>query len=269
MQSIGERLEEARKRRGISIREASEATKIRGDFLLNFENNQFDVNLPDIYVRGFLRNYSGFLKIDPEKIVTDFNATRLGETKPSRRDSRELFGRLELPEKPRANVESSESAGSNPARRRPEEPTDTAPRPPRSPRLASNNPELTNYVKIGLIGVGGIVALLLIVWLVLMIGKAFKEPARANTSNPPPVTENPTAVETITLIAVGDVWVKVTPVDGTVPLFDGRLARGERKTIEKHGAVRLAYNVGANLQAEINGQLFRMTSDAMGFSTIK
>ena len=33
MQSIGERLEEARKRKGISLREAAEATKIRSDFL--------------------------------------------------------------------------------------------------------------------------------------------------------------------------------------------------------------------------------------------
>jgi cytoskeleton protein RodZ len=55
MQTIGERLEEARKRKGISIREAAEATKIRGDYLHKYENNQFDIKLPEIYVRGFLR----------------------------------------------------------------------------------------------------------------------------------------------------------------------------------------------------------------------
>ena len=33
MQTIGERLEEARKKRGLSLREAAEATKIRGDYL--------------------------------------------------------------------------------------------------------------------------------------------------------------------------------------------------------------------------------------------
>ena len=63
MQSIGERLEEARKRRGISIREAAETTKIRSDFLAGFEENNFDLNLPEIYVRGFLRTYAVLLNI--------------------------------------------------------------------------------------------------------------------------------------------------------------------------------------------------------------
>ena len=53
MQSIGERLEEARKKKGISIREAADATKIRGDFLDCFEKDKFDIGIPDIYVSGF------------------------------------------------------------------------------------------------------------------------------------------------------------------------------------------------------------------------
>lgn len=59
MQTIGERLEE-RKRKGISIREASESTKIRSDYLQKFESNTFEIGLPDIYVRGFLRSYAHF-----------------------------------------------------------------------------------------------------------------------------------------------------------------------------------------------------------------
>ena len=71
MQTIGERLEEARKRKGISIREAAEATKIRGDYLHKFEGNQFDINLPEIYVRGFLRTYATYLKLSSDKINSD------------------------------------------------------------------------------------------------------------------------------------------------------------------------------------------------------
>ena len=41
MQSIGERLEEARKRNGITVREAAAATKIRGDYINSFESNTF------------------------------------------------------------------------------------------------------------------------------------------------------------------------------------------------------------------------------------
>ena len=75
---IGERLEEARKRKGLSIREAAEATKIRGDFLLEMEDNSFDIPLPQIYIRGFLKNYARFLKLDPNKILTDYDAQMLG-----------------------------------------------------------------------------------------------------------------------------------------------------------------------------------------------
>ena len=62
MQSIGERLEEARKRKGISLREAAEATKIRSDFLGYIEQNKMDFSLPEIYKRGFLKNYARYLK---------------------------------------------------------------------------------------------------------------------------------------------------------------------------------------------------------------
>src|SRR5580692_1810475 len=97
MQTIGERLEEARKRKGISLREAAEATKIRGDYLLKFESNQYDLNLPEIYVRGFLRTYAGFLKLSVDKITADFTAlghpaARSGPRMPSR----EIYGRMDL-----------------------------------------------------------------------------------------------------------------------------------------------------------------------------
>ena len=71
--AIGQKLEDARNRKGISIREASESTKIRGDFLTSFEAGNFDINLPEVYLRGFIRVYARFLGIDPESAVADLN----------------------------------------------------------------------------------------------------------------------------------------------------------------------------------------------------
>lgn len=71
--AIGQKLEEARNRKGISIREASESTKIRGDFLTSFESGNFDINLPEVYLRGFIRVYARFLGIDPESAVSDLS----------------------------------------------------------------------------------------------------------------------------------------------------------------------------------------------------
>ncbi|MGF1451295.1 MAG: helix-turn-helix domain-containing protein [Opitutales bacterium] len=100
MASIGDRLEEARKRQGISIRDAAEATKIRGDFLLSFENNKFDIDLPEVYRRGFLKNYARYLKLDPERVAADYQALVNANAKGARRGEqpRETYGRMEVTE---------------------------------------------------------------------------------------------------------------------------------------------------------------------------
>src|SRR5438128_1832968 len=95
MQTIGERLEEARKKKGISIREAAEATKIRGDYLQKFESNQFDIGLTEIYTRGFLRNYANYLKLPADRILNDYAALGRGEVRP-RQPSREIYGRMDI-----------------------------------------------------------------------------------------------------------------------------------------------------------------------------
>src|SRR5476651_2615498 len=95
MQTIGERFEEARKKKGISIREAAEATKIRGDYLQKFESNHFDIGLTEIYTRGFLRNYANFLKVPADRLLADFAALGLAEPRP-RQPSREVYGRMDI-----------------------------------------------------------------------------------------------------------------------------------------------------------------------------
>ena len=97
MQTIGERLEEARKRKGISLREAAEVTKIRSDYLGYLEQNKFDFDLPEIYRSGFIKNYARYLKLDPEKILTDYNTQRLGMAR-NKRAATEWFGTSEARE---------------------------------------------------------------------------------------------------------------------------------------------------------------------------
>src|ERR1035441_2905952 len=94
MQTIGERLEEARKKRGISIREAAEATKIRGEYLQKFEGNQFEIGLTDLYTRGLLRGYANYLRIPSDRLLNDYAALRGGESR-VRQPSREGYGRID------------------------------------------------------------------------------------------------------------------------------------------------------------------------------
>ncbi len=99
--AIGQKLEEARNRKGISIREASESTKIRGDYLTSFESGNFDLKLPEVYLRGFIRVYARFLGIDPESAVSDLNI-ELG-IKPNKTNRKNLgtIGSNESGENPR------------------------------------------------------------------------------------------------------------------------------------------------------------------------
>ena len=95
--AIGQKLEEARNRKGISIREASESTKIRGDYLSAFESGQFDVRLPEVYLRGFIRLYSRFLGLDQDAMLADLDI-ELGNS--SSKSQKKSLGSLTSPETP-------------------------------------------------------------------------------------------------------------------------------------------------------------------------
>ena len=165
--TIGERLEEARKRKGVSIREAAEATKIRGDYLLAMETNRIEeIGLPQIYVRGFLKNYARFVKADPTKILTDYDAYLARRAVTGNGSSKESLGRVELPDdKEVANDETSSTSRNT-------ENTNTAQRPPLAPpptNFSGERPPPADgvdnalYLKIAVIsGSVGIVVLLLV-----------------------------------------------------------------------------------------------------------
>src|SRR5215212_5142724 len=126
MQTIGERLEEARKKKGISIREAAEATKIRGDYLQKFETNHFDIGLTEIYTRGFLRTYANYLKLPADRILNDYAALGRGDVRP-RQPNREIYGRMDI------SVATAEAGAAPPA--------ETPPPPPPEPSPANRGPQ--------------------------------------------------------------------------------------------------------------------------------
>jgi cytoskeleton protein RodZ len=95
--AIGQKLEEARNRKGISIREASESTKIRGDYLSAFESGQFPTTLPEVYLRGFIRLYSRFLGLDQDAMLADLDI-ELGNS--SSKSQKKSLGSLTSPETP-------------------------------------------------------------------------------------------------------------------------------------------------------------------------
>jgi cytoskeleton protein RodZ len=263
MQTIGERLEEARKRKGISIREAAEATKIRGDYLQKFESNQFDINLAEIYVRGFLRGYAQFLKLPADKIINDLNGLGFGSR--PKTPSREVYGRMDLSvatadEIAASAKESGEGeagdAGAGAVRR-------TAPafnRPAGSgmPPGPWINPSLV--IKGG-IGLAAALVIVLVVWGISAMfgGKKAADPATVNKTTPTaPAT--PAATErTIRIIALQTVSVQVNLYNadesvGDIVLPNTQMKAGDSRVVPWRSRLYITASAGENVQIEVNGR---------------
>ena len=241
MQTIGERLEEARKRKGISIREAAEATKIRGEYLHKLESNSFDLNLPEIYIRGFLRNYAVYLKLNADKIIADYKTLAPNEGRTSRRENREVYGRLDLSQTAQAAEAAPTEAGT--------EASAAAPAPAR-PSFPASAGAGTAPIDPALLIKGGIAVVALVFVVAIIFG------IRAISSGPakPTAEIKATAQQTITLIARDTVRVKlVQELDGA-ELFQGTLIKGEPRSFTKRGSLLLTATALQNVDIEINGK---------------
>ncbi|MFO8027310.1 MAG: helix-turn-helix domain-containing protein [Opitutales bacterium] len=284
MQTIGERLEEARKRKGISLREAAEATKIRGDFLSNIEENKFDFDLPDIYKRGFLKIYARYLKLDVEKVLTDYNAQQLSNSRLGKKAGSEWFGQMELKKAEKAEVAALPEA---------EKPSDSLGRIPARPSTPVEEPERedaeegedesdkTFYLKIGLIFVGTLALVFVIFGLIwAILGSGGSETAEATTD----LNDSPSASETladdeteeetapssnsVTLEASGNVYVLVRQKENDEELYRNTMGEGESVTLEKSGPVDILFTAGENLTIEHGDERVRPSASGTAKITI-
>jgi cytoskeletal protein RodZ len=71
---IGNTLREARIRRGLSTVDVENVTKIRKKYLEALEENDFEVLPGPTVVKGFLRSYALFLKLDPELLLYEYRS---------------------------------------------------------------------------------------------------------------------------------------------------------------------------------------------------
>jgi cytoskeleton protein RodZ len=245
MQTIGERLEEARKRKGISIREAAEATKIRSDYLQKFEANTFDLDLPALYIKGFVRSYARYLDLDAGRLMQDFGAAQAGEGKAPRRESREVYGRVDFTETPARAPAAKES----------------------EPEEAPARPQLDQamLLKYGVLGGGALIAVLLIILVINLLSSRSGPEARGGASaGPATPSVQVEAAQTLTLTAVEPTRVKVVQdLDGKV-LFNGALARGETRSFPKQGRLLITVEIGKNLRTEVNGRNYPVPIDGYG-----
>ena len=235
MQTIGERLEEARKRKGVSIREAAEATKIRSDYLQKFEANSFDLDLPPLYIRGFMRSYARYLDLDQERFIAEYDSVAAAEGRgPRRAESRENYGRVEF-------AESGEA--------------------PSGKRGGVDQAMLMKYVLFGGAALAVIVVLVLAINY-FMSGPATK-PAQAAPTTPVIAAQPPAETDaTLTITVTEPTRVSVAYADGSAVFLDGKydMNRGEVKSITFNKDLRIVIVDPNRVRLERNGRALDLKS---------
>ena len=70
--TMGAYLRAARRKRRVGMERAAEETRIRQDYLMRMESDEFDFLAP-AYVRGFLKTYARFLRVNPDPLLEEFD----------------------------------------------------------------------------------------------------------------------------------------------------------------------------------------------------
>lgn len=79
---FGDTLRQARAHKGVTLREAEQATRISRHYLLALEEEHFDQLPALIYQRGIVKNYAAFLDLDQRTLLRSFQEAT-GEPEPA------------------------------------------------------------------------------------------------------------------------------------------------------------------------------------------
>ena len=73
MAVFGDTLRQARARKGVTLREAEQATRINRLYLLALEEENFEQLPAPIYQRGIVKNYASYLDLNPATVLRMYN----------------------------------------------------------------------------------------------------------------------------------------------------------------------------------------------------
>lgn len=264
MKNLGETLKQARAAKGVEIRDASDATKVRGEFLRHMESGDFDFDLPEIYKRGFLRLYAVYLGLDPKAIMADYDAFAQGkrldkESARGHKAKEQFFG----------DLASQDDAPISPEKRYDEESTKRdMPKGP-TDSLEKNEAATSPYVKTAAI-LGAVV--LGVILLVALVSSLSSEPAPSEQISQSEISDIEDAqvpagqTFTISIIAQNDTSYKLTPSSDTNKfLHIGEVRRGDIKTFTTAEPLLLTPLPGKirDLRIERNGDAIDLSNVAI------
>lgn len=246
---FGKKLEGARTRRGISIQQASNDLKIRGDFLLSFENDYGNFDLPDVYKRGFIKLYARYLKLDPEEIVADFNNYHNESHSIKRRSKveesqRELLGTMSIEPEIALPKVSNDLQKQQSFEEEEDGFRDSAGLAVRRSR------ERALYIKIGAL-FGGALAVFVIIAIVINSMVSSSKPQGVESLDPSNnislATNSNANLDPITISSDDNVHVVVRQENDKQRLFAGNVEKDHPITLSRTGPVKVHFSDGSKL----------------------
>lgn len=73
MPTVAEQLREAREAKELTVHQVAEITKIRSDHIRALDEGDYEIFPAPVYIRGFVRTYAGFLRLDVDSIIRQLN----------------------------------------------------------------------------------------------------------------------------------------------------------------------------------------------------
>ncbi len=259
MKNIGERLEQARVARNISLKEVAARLKIREEYLFSMEKNDFSYNMPDVYRRGFLRLYAEFLKLNPDEIMQEYKAMSLVQDAHSRHLGAQILGRITASEMSQDDAPATDGDNLDVSGRF-ESGKDyfgTSPNP------LDSDGDGKKYVKIAAVFVATIAVCALLFWgLSALLAKPHKtaNPEISESAQPEAAASQsaPLADYTLGILCTGDSDTYINlhyPDTANSPVYAGAIKSGEKKEFKVSGKVVLRVTDVEKIKIEKNGEV--------------
>ncbi|MDR2396358.1 MAG: helix-turn-helix domain-containing protein [Puniceicoccales bacterium] len=246
--TIGERLQQARQRLGLSLEDISETLKIRKDVLLKFESNEFDIKLPPVYRKGFFKAYVKLLKLNVPTLLADYEEI-IGDTSHSSGFS---LGQLKL-DSPK-NISNDNKP----------EVTELEP----GENAAKYVRPILQFVHFRLLIIG-IATVLIVLTCSLYFHYTKKHttaPVHATVQDALPIQDTVASESTVVLTALDTVQVFVRQESDRRRLFAGTLNKNEHHTLTKSGPIQISYSEGKFLLIEqANGLQIKPQKEGRGW----
>ena len=84
MSLLGQRLRQEREARGLAILQVELDTRIRGNLIQALENGDIETLPPEPFLRGLIRTYANYLRVDPQEMLDLYAADTVPVPPPPR-----------------------------------------------------------------------------------------------------------------------------------------------------------------------------------------